>query len=332
MSAVRDDLCVLTQAMRRHLGAGVTVENIVIPTLGGVNRTIIFDCVDGTARRRMVSRQSTYEGEGNPFVRPQTQFKIMEKAFQNGFPVPEPIVSFEPDDGLGEGFVSAFVQGETMPKRIVSGPEFDRVRPKLARQSGELLAQLHSIDFTEVRELSQLPDSVDPLAAQRSRYDTYNEAHPAIEIGLRWLELHRLNKGDRVLLHGDFRTGNLMLSQMGIEAVLDWECCHIGDPAEDLGWLCTRSWRFDRPDRIVGGFGELEDLLAGYADYGGRRITIEEVHYWQVFGLVRWSILNAMQAHGHVFGGRRDVTFAACGRNASLVEYDLLMTLRGLFR
>lgn len=53
---------------------------------------------------------------------------------------------------------------------------------------------------------------------------------------------------------------------------------------------------------------------------------------WEIFGLVRWAVINIMQAHGHVFEGRRDVTFAACGRSASLIEYDLLMSLRGPFQ
>ena len=30
----------------------------------------------------------------------------------------------------------------------------------------------------------------------------------------------------------------------GLRAVLDWELAHAGDPAEDLGWLCSRAWRF----------------------------------------------------------------------------------------
>jgi hypothetical protein len=55
------------------------------------------------------------------------------------------------------------------------------------------------------------------------------------------------------------------------------------------------------------------------------------VRYWEVFGLMRWAIINIMQAHGHVFGGRRSVVFAACGRNTSQIEYDLLMTIAGKY-
>ncbi|GGC52898.1 phosphotransferase family protein [Chelatococcus reniformis] len=321
----------LAQVLARHAGASASIENIVVPTLGGSNRTIIFDLVEGTSRRRMVSRQATYAGDDNPFLPAAAQFAVMRLAHAHGFPVPEPILLFEPADGLGEGFVTAFVAGETMPSRIVAGRQFEALRPRLAAQVGALLALLHGIDPAQTPQLATTRDSLDPLAAQVGRYDLYDEPHPAIELGLRWLERNRPDAGPHALLHGDFRTGNLMVGPAGITAVLDWECSHLGSPAEDLGWLSTRSWRFSRPDLVVGGFGHLSDLLASYADHGGRRITPDEVRYWQVFGLVRWAILNMMQAHGHVFGGRRDVIFAACGRNTSLIEYDLLMTLRNAY-
>ena len=322
----------LTSAIIRRFGTSARLENTVLPTLGGSNRTVIFDLVQGGSRRRMVSRQATYAGQDSPFLPAEQQFRVMRAAFDQHFPVPEPILLFDEADGLGEGFVTAFVSGETMPKRIISGAELAAVRPGLARQAGELLGQLHSMDLRSLDWLAATADSVDPVAAQRRRYDLYDEPHPALELGFRWLELNRPELPRNVLVHGDFRTGNLMVGAGGIQAVLDWECSHLGEGAEDLGWLCTRSWRFERPDLPVGGFGELTPFLRAYAAAGGRQVTEEEIRFWGIFGLVRWGVLNMMQAHGHVFEGRRDVTFAACGRNTSLIEYDLLMTLRGSFR
>jgi aminoglycoside phosphotransferase (APT) family kinase protein len=67
------------------------------------------------------------------------------------------------------------------------------------------------------------------------------------------------------LVHGDFRHGNLMVhAERGLAAVLDWELAHLGDPMEDLGWICVNSWRFGNIDKPVGGFGEYADLFAGY--------------------------------------------------------------------
>lgn len=322
----------IARAMQRRFGSDVCIENVSVPSLGGSNRTVVFDLVDGIARRRLVSRQATYEGEHTPFIRAEDQFAVMQAAHRHGFPVPEPILLYDVDDALGEGFVTAFVAGETMPKKLLFSPEFSEARPHLTRQAGELLALLHGIQESESGCLVRYPDSRDPVQAQRERYDSYQELHPALELGFRWLELNRPTETGLALLHGDFRTGNLMVDRTGIVAVLDWECSHLGRPAEDIGWLCTRSWRFGQYDKPVGGFGRRDELMDAYLGSGGRRLDPDEIRYWEVFGLVRWAVLNMMQAHGHVFGGRRSPAFAACGRNATIIEYELLMTLKGHYQ
>jgi aminoglycoside phosphotransferase (APT) family kinase protein len=267
---------------------------------------VVFDLVEGNAVRRLVSRQETYNAEDSPFLSPSDQFQVMAAAFRHHLPVPEPVFQYDDADAMGAGFVTGFVAGETMPKKIISDPGFAGARSRLAGQLGEFAARLNATPLEEVAFLERIADSADPIAAQRARYDFYNEPHPAIELGLRWLETHRPAKGKRVLVHGDFRNGNFMVNENGLAAVLDWECSHIG--------ISTR-----------------DPLYQGYMAAGGAAVEPETVRYWEIFGLVRWAIINMMQAHGHVFGGRRSVVFAACGRNTSQMEYDLLMTIAGQY-
>jgi len=319
----------IRRAVRRRFGEAARMENIVQPTLGGSNRTVVFDLVEGKARRRLVSRQETYNAEDSPFLSPSDQFQVMAAAHRHGLPVPEPVFQYDEADGMGAGFVTGFVAGETMPKKIISDPAFAKARSRLAGQLGEFAARLNAVPLEEVAFLERVADSTDPIQAQRARYDFYDEPHPAIELGLRWLETHRPPKGKRVLVHGDFRNGNFMVDENGLAAVLDWECSHIGSGIEDLGWISTRSWRFGNDAVPVGGFSERDPLYKGYVAAGGEPVDPDAVRYWEIFGLVRWAIINIMQAHGHVFGGRRSVVFAACGRNTSQMEYDLLMTIAG---
>lgn len=331
-SAIRSDAFDdIRRAVRRRYGARAAIADVTVATLGGSNRTVIFDLVEGAARRRLVSRQETYTSENSPFLPPSDQFKVMKLVHANGFPVPEPVFEYDAADGMGNGYVTAYVAGDTMPRRILSDPTYDDVRPRLAAQFGDLLALLHSLDTSAVSFLETWPDSIDPLEALRQRYDSYRESHPAIEMGLRWLERNRPAPPRRRLVHGDFRVGNFMVDRTGVSAVLDWECSHIGSGMEDLGWLCMRSWRFGNVDRPVGGVGDRSALYEAYRARAGSPVDTDAVRYWEIFGLARWAVLNMMQAYGHVFGGRRSVIYAACGRNTSMIEYDLLMTLAGRY-
>jgi aminoglycoside phosphotransferase (APT) family kinase protein len=302
-----------------------------VSTSGGSSRTVLFDVVEGSARRRLASRQESYVADNSPYLPCGLQYRLLQLAHAHDVPVPEPVFEYEPEDGLGQGYVTAFVAGETLPNRILKRADLAAARRRLVAQYGEALARLHAIDTARVPFLEATPDSVDALRAQRERLDAYDEDHPALELGFRWLERHRPAVPGRRLLHGDFRTGNVIVGAEGLRAVLDWECSHLGSPAEDLGWVCTRSWRFGRPDLPAGGLGSREALVAAYAAAGGTRLEPDDLRYWEVFGLVRWAVLNVMQAHGHVFGARRSLVWAACGRNVSTLEYDLLMTLSGRF-
>ncbi len=330
--AQSDPFADIRRAVRRRFGESARVENIVIPTLGGINQTVVFDLVTGSASRRLVSRQETYAGEEDLFVGTMEQFRTLQIAHRHGFPVPEPVFEYDETDRMGRGFVTAFMAGETVPKAIHQAPALNAIRPRLAARCGELLAHLHSIDPSEFSFLERRPDSTDAVGAFLSRYDSYGERHPAIELGFRWLERNRPRRTTKTFLHGDFRCGNLIVAPDDIKAVLDWECAHLGSPMEDLGWLCTRSWRFSRPDLPVGGFGERDVLYGAYEAAGGEKVDRDEARCWEVFGLVRWAIYNISQAHAHVIGKRQSVAYAACGRNACLIEYDLLMTLTGRYQ
>ena len=317
-------------AVRRRFGQTADIANVVVPTLGGVNRTVLFDLVDGASARRLVSRQETYSSEDSPFLPPSLQYKVMRVAYDEGVPVPEPVFEYDAADGMGNGFVTAFVAGETMPQRIFRATDGD-ARLKIATDLAALLASLHAIDVTKVPFLEPVPDSIDVIDNYLQIYDSFAEAHPAIELGFRWLERNRPPSGRRRVVHGDFRTGNFMVGPEGVRAALDWECAHIGQAMEDFGWLCVRSWRFGQIELPVGGFAQRAPVYAAYEAAGGDRVDPDLVRFWEIFGLVRWAIYNVMQAFGHVARGRRGVAFAAMGRNTSLVEYELLMTLAGRY-
>lgn len=319
----------LRVAVQRRFGSGAELDNLAVATLGGSNRTLLFDLVEGSARRRLVFRQETYRLDHSPFIAPHAQFQVLRLAQAQGIPIPEPVFEFEEVDNLDRGYVVGFVDGETLPRRLLTDSRYADARANFARQAGEILAHLHAVGLKRAEFLATTTDSQDALAAQLARLDYYGEAHPAVELAVRWLERHRPARSSRRLLHGDFRNGNLIMGPEGIRAVLDWECAHLGDPMEEFGWLCLRSWRFGHIDKPAGGLTTRAELYRAYEVAGGERVDPEAVKWWEVFGFVRWIVLNIMQVHGHWTGVRRSPAFAACGRNTCLIEYDMMMTLLG---
>ena len=221
------------------------------------------------------------------------------------------------------------VEGETIPRRILRDTEFEAARPKLARESGAIAARIHAVD---VGALPSMPvmGAREQIDQQRSYLDAFGEPHPAFELGLRWLEANVTeSEAPPVLVHGDFRNGNFVVGADGIHAVLDWELAHLGDPAEDLGWLCVKSWRFGNADRIAGGFGSLDDLLGAYADAGGAALDEDTLRFWVVLGTLKWGVICAGQTLLHVNGVLRSVELAALGRRVAEMEWDLLDLLDG---
>lgn len=320
----------LARALKRRYGEQAELAEVEVATLGGSNRTLLFTLIDGTARRRLVLRQETFTLAHTPFLPPHPQWELLQLAHRSGIPVPEPIFELIASDDLGRGYVLACVAGDTLPKKILTDPAYAAARAVYIAQAGAILARLHALDPAMAAVVAEVPDSHDALAAQYEHYRQYGEPHPALEFAFRWLERSRPDDRSRVLVHGDFRNGNMIVGPDGIRALLDWECSHLSSPLEDLGWFCTRAWRFGRLTLHAGGFAPREALYAAYEQAGGRPIDREAARWWEIFGLLRWALFNVMQIYGHL-RGRRSAAYAACGRNTCLIEYDLLMTIAGKF-
>lgn len=247
--------------------------------------------------------------------------RLLRLAAAAGVPVPEVLATDDGRSDLDAPFVvTRHVDGEAIPRRLLRNDEFATVRPRLAREAGAALACVHSIDPGSVADVLDAPDQIVQF---REILDLIGEPHPALELGFRWLERHRPESPNRSVVHGDFRTGNLLVDPGGLTAVLDWELSHLGDPVEDLGWFCVRAWRFGSPHR-AGGFGSVDDLLAGYVEGGGARVAPAALDWWQAMGTLKWAVMCKIQAATHLSGASRSVELAAIGRRTCENEWDLL--------
>jgi aminoglycoside phosphotransferase (APT) family kinase protein len=246
---------------------------------------------------------------------------LIRAAAAEGVPVADVVATGDGEgDGLGGPWVVARrVDGETIPRRILRDDDFAVARSALTAQCGAALAAIHRVDPERVTGLEE----TDQLGQFRELLDVLEQPHPAFELGFRWLEANRPPPSGRSVVHGDFRNGNLIVGPDGLQAVLDWELAHLGDPLEDLGWLCVRAWRFGGPGP-VGGFGEREELYAAYEAAGGRPVDPEVARWWEALGTLKWGVMCIIQTATHLTGQTRSVELAAIGRRVCENEYDLL--------
>src|SRR5262249_37068206 len=162
-------------------------------------------------------------------------------------------------------------------------PSLGGPRDALAERLGQELARIHAVTPQTLARLLPgqsfdflAPSSANPGLDRVQLYRRYlydlPDPHPVLEWGLRWLELHSRPAGEITLVHQDFRTGNYLVDERGLTAILDWEFCAWGDPMSDIGWFCARCWRFGASDREAGGIAARAPFYRGYEVASGRRI------------------------------------------------------------
>ncbi len=289
---------------------------------GGASRETfafdLFDALDGSTERMILQRMRT--GSTGSAAGMGAEAALLTAAGSAGVPVAPVVAASDDPDVIGAPFVvMGWVEGETIARRILRDDEFAAARARLVGQCAQAMAAIHQIPTS----VAGFPTVVDPLGQLRDLMDGLGQPHPAFELGLRWLDAHRPPTSEPQVVHGDFRLGNLMIDADGLAAVLDWELAHLGDPVEDLGWLCVRAWRFGS-DRPVAGVGDYDELLAAYAAASGTHVEPDVLRWWEALGTLRWGVICIMQASVHLTGTSRSVELAAIGRRVCENEYDLL--------
>jgi len=295
---------------------------------GASQETWSFDIVHATGTFGAILRRSP-QGYGAAPSRAaglDAEARLMQLAHDAGLPSPKVLHVLRPEDDLGKGFVMARVEGETIARKILRDEQFAKARPILARQLGKVAAGIHNLARDQLPALREM-SATKEIAEMGREYRSFGWPRPVFDLALRWLADHDPGPSKEVtLVHGDFRHGNLIIGPDGVRAVLDWELAHLGDPMEDLGWICVNSWRFGEIDKPVGGFGSREDLFAGY-EAGGGKVDPARVKFWEVMGTLRWGVMCCGMMQRFRIGPDHSMERAMIGRRASETEIDLLRLL-----
>ncbi len=248
---------------------------------------------------------------------------VIRAANAAGVTAPEVIVELEPEDGIGSGFVMRALGGTPNPKLILEMDDPEALLREVARD----LARIHSLGRNDVPEAVPVMDYRQAIADLRQQFEEAGGDRPIIALGLKWMEDNCPEPVEPVLIHGDYRMGNLLAEPGKLTGVLDWELAHFGDPHEDLSFGCMAVWRFTRYDRPALGLGSLEDYFAAYEAEAGVEVDRERFRYWLIHRTVWWALGCLKMAQIWRSGEDRMLERVVISRRTSEQELDLLMLL-----
>ncbi len=293
------------------------------PLTGGASKEIWkFEVSNAKQSAKMILRRGSGI-EGPLAIKTADEARIQKEVIKVGAPVPIILAVSKNDEELGDSYIMHFVEGESIARKILRDKEYKKALPILAYQCGEAIAKIHNVDINNFSFLPKKP-AEDQLEDLYSTYQSFEQPSPVFEYAYLWLKEQDFGNFQESLVHGDFRLGNIIVNAEGLQSIIDWELAHIGNPLQDLGWVCGNSWRFGKNDKVVGGFGEIEDLLEGYNSISKLKVDKEMVKCWQVFGTFRWGVICLIQAYAHLNGTINSIEKAAIGRRVSETEIDIV--------
>lgn len=317
--ALSDNLtALLSQVLRRR----VTIENLHALTGGASRTTWAFSAVTDTDRRALILRTGLPD---DIHAGMELEARVQVAAAAAGAPVPHVLVADDSVATLGNPFlICEEIKGETIVRRIYRQlGDRDEPRERLLQQCARAIAAIHRADAGDPGLSYE-----DPIEHSRQQLDDMGDTTATFEWTLRWLAANRPDRSPTVLVHGDFRMGNLIVEGSELAAVLDWELVHTGEAYEDLAWFCVRAWRFGAPaSRGAGGLGSIESFLRAYEDAAATTLDRAAFHWWLVLATLRWGVICRYQAERHLSGQTRSVELATIGRRVCENEWDLLELL-----
>ena len=333
---------------------------------GGIQENWTVEAEVGGARRDFVLRKDALATIEASHSR-RDEFALIRAAHAAGVTAPEPIGFCDDAAVMGGPFaLMAKVKGVGLGPKVVKELR-DEHRPALTTRLAREMARVHAIappttpfppprgEGSGVGDVSSgrtdgPPPRPSPtrgeggalaflgpppadfaraeVALLRGWLDALKLRRPSLEWALRWCELHIPRQREATLIHRDFRTGNYMVDDGVLTAVLDWEFACWGDPMFDIGWLHAECWRFGRPDLEAGGIGERSAFYAAYEAESGRKVDDAAVRAYEVLAHCRWAVIALQQGERHSSGREPSLEHALTGRIAEELELAALRLTR----
>ncbi|MBR0756257.1 phosphotransferase family protein [Bradyrhizobium jicamae] len=318
--------------IRTRLSAFIAAQGLSEVSVGPLHRfTVGFSWVtygfraawrdQGVAvERHLILRVGPPNGIFAPY-KASPEFITLRALAGSDVPVPRVYWYSDECETLGAPFfVCDLVPGEApIPWTHDGGPAFDDARREnLGGQFVAALAALHRFKW-QATPVAGIDGTTDPLTTARAQIDHWERLLarwsprrvPMLELAAIWLRTHAPVASRIGIVHGDFRIGNFLERDGRITAILDWELVRLGDPVEDLGWICLQAWRGRSPHMCH--FFTREELRDRYAALTGLDVSLAAMRYWEAFGTYKLAVMHYAAIHSFESGGFNDLRMAGMG-------------------
>lgn len=232
----------------------------------------------------------------------EQEYLLLSRLYELGIKVPKPYYFQKYPNFLNsEFFIMEKISGLAEGHKLVRIPE-EKKRQDITEDIARTLAHIHKIESdSRLTELFDKPDKDDYLKNKlqyfKSQLDLIQNPRPILEYAISWMASNLPKVDNLVLIHGDFRIGNIMIEDDHVSGVLDWEFAQWGDRREDIGWLTAKCWRFGQDDYVSGGIGSYKSFAKAYAEVCDVYIPEFELKFWHVLSHVRWAIIAIQQSN-----------------------------------
>ncbi len=272
----------LAERLAALLGGGVAIAGLQPVSGGNARRAWSFDAVAGDGRIQPCILLAQVAGK---HVESDTaeEFRVLRAMTGHGLCAPAALALDA--DGVvtgGPALVLERIEGQAGAVEFL---KLDRDTGRSATAAlAQAIARVHSFDWAAAGLTARNP--LDEVLLWESRFLAHRlEPLPALAWLFRWLKAQVPPPSRLSLIHGDLRPGNFLFEGDRIEALLDWEMAHIGDPAEDVAWAYRVLWS---PERFM----SLEEFAGAH----GLGIPRRNILYYRIFSEVKFAVISVSAA------------------------------------
>ena len=260
------------------------------------------------------------------------EFELFKYLHAHGAPVPRARWCVSADSPLATPFIIVERANGADIRKLLADPARAPARNTLGRALVATLAALHRTPIYAELERCLHSEQEPGAAREVTRWAAViargqDSSQPLLRAALAWLNAHLPAASPLALVHGDYKTNNLIFATDSA-VVIDWEMAHLGDALEDLAW--TMLWTTDYD--LVGGLLSRQAYLDAYVAESGQTIDPRRLFFWEMFSLVKLAAIFLSGARQGTRVGHARPMLAMLGRALPWIEVRLATGLNTALR